>query len=96
MAVAHIVWVKFHDDIRPARIEEHVAKLMALKDRIPGIREVSVGENFTDRAAGYTHGLSVLLEDRAALTAYAKHPYHVAVAKALSEDADYLVMDYEF
>ena len=37
---------------------------------MPGITELTIGENFTDRAKGYTHGLIVTLTGRAALDAY--------------------------
>lgn len=96
MAVAHIVWIKFQDRISSARVDEHLADLASLQDSIPEISRMTLGENFTDRADGFTHGLVVELQDRAGLAAYAAHPRHVEVATALREDADYLVMDYEF
>lgn len=96
MAVAHIVWIKFNDQISSARVEEHLADLASLKDSIPEISRMTLGDNFTDRAGGFTHGLVVELQDKAGLEAYAKHARHVEVATALREDADYLVMDYEF
>ena len=96
MAVQHIVIIKFRDGVTPERIEWHLAGLRSLKDRVPGIRDLSVGANFTDRAAGHTHGVVVTLDDRAALPQYISHPAHVEVATALRAESDYLVMDYEF
>ena len=96
MAVAHIVWIKFGENVSQAQIEKHMAALATLKERVPGISELTLGENFTDRAEGFTHGLIVELADKAALDVYATHPDHVAVAGALREDARLLVMDYEF
>ena len=95
MAVTHIVWIKFNEGITQARIDTHIAALTSLQDSVPGISALTIGENFTDRANGYTHGLVVILDDKAALSAYAVHPAHVAVATALREDAILLALDYE-
>ncbi len=93
--VEHMVWIKFKSGVSEARQQEHLDGLRALKGRVPGIQRIAVGENFTDRAQGYTHGLLVALDDREALKTYATHPEHVAVAKPLNEDADLLAMDFE-
>jgi len=95
MAVTHIVWIKFRDGVSQTRIDNHIGALKSLKQSVPGIRELTIGENFTDRAEGYGHGLVVILDDKAALEAYATHPKHVAVATALREDARILALDYE-
>ncbi len=95
MAVQHIVWLKFNDGVEHERIEAHLAALRSLKNSIPGIVDLTLGENFTDRAAGCTHGLIVTLEDKAALDVYAKHERHAEVASALRQDARLLVLDYE-
>jgi hypothetical protein len=96
MPVNHMVWIKFRADVPAQRIEQHVAALRSLKDRVPGILDLTIGRNFTDRANGCTHGLSVILADKAALAAYAPHPVHVEVAGALRQDAEILALDYEF
>ena len=62
------------------RIAEHLANLSALPDDVPGIIDVRVGKNFTERAKGCTHGLIVTLHDPAGLKVYQDHPRHVAVA----------------
>lgn len=95
MAVEHMVWIKFHEGVSGARIDEHMAGLLGLKGKIPGVIDVKVGANFTDRAKGFTHGLMVKLSDRAALAAYGPHPAHQAVAKPLSADAELMAMDIE-
>lgn len=95
MSVFHIVWLKFNPDVSSERIKEHIAALKTLPDSISEISRLTIGENFTDRAEGCTHGLVVELPDRAALEVYALHPRHVEVGGALKEDAHLLVMDYE-
>ena len=96
MPVAHMVWIKFAEDVPQDRIEAHLDALKSLSKSVPGILELTLGENFTDRAQGYTHGLLVVLADKPGLKVYAEHPEHVAVASALREDASLMALDYEF
>ena len=58
-----------------------VQALSGLRDEIPGIVSLSVGENFTQRGKQFTHGLVVRLESRDALQAYLDHPAHVAAVE---------------
>jgi len=95
VSVFHIVWIKFNSDVDAERIAHHVNALKTLQDSVPGINQLSVGANFTDRAEGYTHGVVAEMEGRAALQVYATHPAHIAVAGPLKDDAHLLVMDYE-
>jgi len=90
-----MVWIKFRDGVEQTRIDQHIAALTSLQQSVPGIVQLTIGENFTDRADGYTHGLLVILDNKAALNAYATHPRHVEVATALREDANILALDYE-
>jgi hypothetical protein len=94
--VEHMVWIKFKDGVDEARIQHHLDGLNSLIESVPGIVALKLGKNFTDRAKGFTHGLSVTLESPAALKVYADHPDHVAVAKPLRDDADLMAMDFEF
>jgi hypothetical protein len=96
MAVNHMVWMKFRPEVDAARIAAHLEALRGIEGRIPGVQSLTLGRNFTDRANGFTHGLSVILDDKAALAAYGPHPYHVEVATALRRDAELLVLDFEY
>jgi hypothetical protein len=96
MPVNHMVWIKFRADVPAERIAQHEAGLRSLKQRVPGVLDVTVGRNFTDRANGCTHGVMVILQDKAALAAYAPHPAHVEVATALRADGEIMALDYEF
>lgn len=55
--------------------------LSALRDAIPGVVSLSVGETFTARGGKFTHGLIVRLENREALQGYLDHPAHVAAVE---------------
>ena len=90
-----MVWIRFHDGVTDDAIAQHLAGLRGLADKVPGIVRLAVGENFTDRAGGFTHGLLVTLESREALQTYADHPEHVAVAGPLKRDAELRAMDFE-
>lgn len=96
MSVNHLLFIKFHPHVTDERAGADLAALESLTGRVPGILGLTLGKNFTDRAAGYTHGVVVTLANRDALAAYIAHPHHVEVATQLRADADYLVMDYEF
>jgi len=96
MPVNHLVWLKFAADVPAERVEAHLTALQDLRSQVPGVLDLNLGTNFTQRANGFTHGLVVTLRDKAALVDYAVHPRHVEVARALREDAEILALDYEF
>jgi hypothetical protein len=96
MPVNHMVCFKFKEGTSPAKIAEHLAALATLAAHVPGIRRWSLGENFTQRALGYTHGMVVELEDEEALNTYLPHPYHAAISLALRADAEIFALDYVF
>ena len=97
MPVNHQVWIKFRSDAPAAQIEDVLTDLRALRGKVPGILDMNVGRNFTDRANGYQYGLMVILKDKAALEAYGPHPEHAKVAvkiRAIAESV--MALDYEF
>jgi len=96
MAVNHLVWLKFGADVPAERVQAHLNALQDLRSQLPGVVDLTLGANFTERANGFTHGLVVTLRDKAALAGYAVHPRHVEVATALRKDAEILALDYEF
>ena len=96
MPIYHLVWFKFNDDVPESRIAAHLAALRSLPAHVPDILSLAVGANFTQRAEGFTHGLVVVLRDKAALAAYAVHPHHVTVASAVARDAQLRALDFEF
>jgi hypothetical protein len=96
MAVEHMVWFKFRDDVPQARREQLAAELRALKAQVPNISRLQVGFNFTERARGCQLGLAVTLDSKAALDAYQVHPAHVVVGKQLRAECDeILAFDFE-
>jgi hypothetical protein len=96
--IEHIVLMRWREDASAEAIERVMKELRGLKDKIPVIVDLSCGENFSDRAKGYTHGLVVRLEDRAGLDAYLPHPEHQRVLQNFLAPirGDVLAVDYEF
>jgi hypothetical protein len=95
--IEHIVLFRWTDAATPEAKANVITELRKLKGKIPGIVDLSCGENFSDRAKGYTHGLVVRFTDRAALQAYGPHPEHQRVVQNLIKPiaADILALDYE-
>ena len=96
--IEHIVLFKWQESASPDAIATAIAALQSLKGKIPAIVDLSCGENFGDRARGYTHGLTVRFRDRAGLEAYQPHPLHHDIVQNLIKPivAEVLAVDYEF
>ena len=95
--IEHIVLFRWTDAATPEAKANVMTELRKLKGKIPGIVDLTCGENFSDRSKGYTHGLVVRFTDRAALQAYGPHPEHQRVVQNLIKPiaADILALDYE-
>ncbi|ACK65527.1 Stress responsive alpha-beta barrel domain protein [Rippkaea orientalis PCC 8801] len=95
--IVHIVLFKWQEGTSSETLESVVKSLEALKDKIPEILEISCGQNFSERAKGFEHGLMVKFSDRTALTTYASHPAHLEVVNNLIRPilVDIIALDYE-
>ena len=95
--IQHIVLLSWTENATPDGIEAVMTELKALKDKIPGIVDVTAGKNFSERAKGFTHGLVFRFKDRAALEGYLPHPEHQRVVQKILNPirADALIFDYE-
>ena len=96
--INHIVLIRWTEEASQEAKDSAMTELRNLKDKIPGIMDVSSGVNFSERAKGYTHGLVMHFKDRAAVGAYLVHPEHVRVVQKFLNPirSDTLVFDYEF
>ncbi|MEA5499378.1 Dabb family protein [Limnoraphis robusta Tam1] len=95
--IVHVVLFKWKEDATPEAICSTMEGLKELKAKIPGIIDLSCGENFSERSQGFQHGLVVKFTDKSALEAYTPHPDHQAVVQNLIKPilADILAVDYE-
>ena len=96
--IEHIVLFRWTEQATQEAKDKVMTELRGLKNKIPGIAELTCGTNFSDRSKGYTHGLLVRFTDQAARDAYGPHPEHQRVVRNFIDPirADVLVVDYEF
>ncbi|CAO3614221.1 unnamed protein product [Mucor fragilis] len=96
MKVVHIVIVKFKPEVTDDIKEEAVKDILALKNTIPQITDISAGKNFTDRGKGYEYGWVIEIENKENLPVYANHQSHLDfLAKYKPTFEDVLAFDYE-
>jgi hypothetical protein len=94
--IDHLVFLAAKDDASPEDIEDLMSSMRGLKDTVPGVVDLSIGENFSPRSGGYTHGLFVRFKTADDLQGYLKHPDHQAVVEKLDRLTSRIVVDYEF
>lgn len=75
--IHHIVCFRFHPGTPEDRVAAAGNALLAMQGRIPEIRGVRWGPNFAPSVTEYSHVLTVLLDDMAAVGRYLEHPVHV-------------------
>eukprot|EP00026_Physarum_polycephalum_P022596 Phypoly_transcript_26790.p1 GENE.Phypoly_transcript_26790~~Phypoly_transcript_26790.p1 ORF type:complete len:104 (+),score=18.37 Phypoly_transcript_26790:162-473(+) len=85
--IEHVLFFK----LKPLTDEEYTklyTMAMGLKEKIPGILEISLGKhtlwNPNDRSGGYTHGFRVKFVDSEALKVYGPHEEHQKFVALLS------------
>ncbi|MEP6756590.1 MAG: Dabb family protein [Chthonomonadales bacterium] len=77
--IEHVVIFKWAATATETQINAALAALRTLKDRIPGVISLSVGNTITERGQGFTTGLVVRMESAETLAAYGPHPAHQEV-----------------
>jgi hypothetical protein len=95
--VEHVVLFKLTPEATEEQKARMIAELGALKEKIPGIVDLSVGRNYSDRSQGFEIGLVVRFVDRAALEVYGPHPAHQGCVQQFIAPIkqDVMVVDYE-
>lgn len=94
--IDHLVLFTARDDASKEDLEDLLSSLRDLKNKVPGVVELTAGENFSERAGHFTHGLFARFEDREGLQGYLKHPDHLAVVERLDRlTTGRIVVDYE-
>jgi hypothetical protein len=94
--IDHLVFIAVKEDASPEDVEDLISSIRGLRDSVPGVVDLTVGENFSGRSGGYTHGLFVRFESREDLQRYMEHPDHLAVVEKLDRLTSRIVADYEF
>ncbi len=96
--VEHIVLFKWNESATPEQIDCALDGLRTLKLNVPGIVDLTCGENFTDRSLGFTHALVVRFKDKEGLELYVPHFYHQKIVDTLISPIkeEILALDFEF
>ncbi len=95
--VDHLVFFAVKDEASGEEVEDLLASIRGLKGEVPGVVDLSVGEDFSGRSGDYTHALFARFEDAAGLQKYMEHPAHLAVVEKLgATTSGRIVADYEF
>ncbi len=94
--IDHLVFLAANQDASPEDIEDLISSIRNLKETVPGVVDLSAGENFSPRSGGYTHGIFVRFETREDLQGYMQHPDHLAVVEKLDRLTTRIVIDYEY
>lgn len=93
--IKHIVFLKLSSEGMQHK-DEMVLKLNNLKEEIDFIRDLEVGVNFADEERAFDLALTVIVDTKEALDAYAKHPKHLPVIEFIkSLGTQSKVVDYE-
>ena len=92
--IKHIVCFRLKDK---AKAQEAKALLLSMRGKVPEAKEIEAGVDFLGSARSYDVFLSVTVEDRTALDAYQKDPYHVGVVKKFmrAETESSVAVDFE-
>ena len=96
MTVEHIVLLRLKRPLDPAELR----RVHSLK-KIDGVRSISAGPNYTQRAKHLNYGIVGRFDSKEAELAYQAHEAHVQVRDAvlkplITGDDPILAMDYEF
>ena len=94
--IDHLVFLAAREDASKEDLDDLISSLRSLKETVPGVVDLSAGENFSQRSGGYTHGVFVRFEDVEGLQWYLKHPDHLAVVEKLDALTTRIVIDYQF
>lgn len=75
--IHHIVCFRFQDGTPAGQIAAAGDALLAMQHTIPDVRAVRWSPNLAPSAAEFSHVLTVILDDMAAVHRYLEHPAHL-------------------
>jgi len=91
----HIFGFRWKADATDADKVRAAREIRAFQGTIPGLINIAVGENLSQRGQGYTFAGLMQFRDRAACDAYATHPAHVALLEWLVPLIEPVELDFE-
>jgi hypothetical protein len=93
--IDHLVFLAANEDASPEDIGDLISSIRNLEETVPGVVDLSAGENFSPRSGGYTHGIFVRFETREDLQGYMQHPDHLVAVEKLDRLTTRIVVDYD-
>lgn len=94
--IIHIALYKWKNGTTKDQIMTSLRKVQELKNKVYGITDIFVGENFHKESKSLTHGVVVIAENQEALDEYRGHPDHLIVAREIeSIEEDGLGFDFK-
>jgi len=81
--ITHVILIQPKVSTSNEKLLALLEHIQALKDIIPGILSISVGENLSLYHRGFTYGVIMRFVDEVHLQAHHTHPAHVAVVTEL-------------
>lgn len=91
----HIFGFRWKEHATDAEKQRASREIRAFQGTVPGLIDVSVGENLSTRGQGYTFAGLMRFTDREACDAYAAHPAHRALLTWLVPLIDPVELDFE-
>src|SRR5829696_6254113 len=92
--VDHLVLFAVKDDASAEEVEDLLSSIRNLRSSIMNVMDLSVGEDFSGRGRGYTHGLFVRFRTADDLRAYLEH--QAVIEKLDATTTGRLVVDYDY
>ena len=93
--IRHIVFFKLKDN-SGANKTVVKTKILSLRDKIAGVKQIEMGVNFSKEMRAYDLALIVDFDTLADLQAYAIHPLHLEVLEDIKKLVEKThVVDYE-
>ncbi len=94
--VVHIVMFQFKDENKEANLIQAKQMLESLMGRVPTLRSMDVGVNFSPEERAMDLSIITTFEDKEGLESYAVHPEHLKVVDFIKQVVEYSkVVDYE-
>ena len=91
----HIFGFRWKANATDADKARAAQEIRTFQGAIPGLIDVSVGENLSPRSQGYTFAGLMRFQDRAACDAYTTHPAHLALLNWLVPLIEPVELDFE-
>ena len=81
--VVHIVLFEFKEEKKKEHIKKAKEMLEALPEKVPTLKEIEVGINFSDKERAMDMSIITTFDNKVGLEVYATHPEHVKVVEYL-------------